>query len=574
MANEVDQSRQYYFGVKKVLIFRKLASRTDLTLILAGIILVAWAKNWEGNAITAITPKVFSIFNAVHLTSLLNMVLYILQTALLPIYSKVSDMVGRTEAFTVAIFFYVISGIIMATAQSMETLVGGQVIYAFGISGVSVLGHVLIADMTSKVNRGLFQAFYDIPAIINIFVAPLAGQALTQSNQWRWAYAMIPFCVGAMSLPLLAGLFSVERKMKKSGLLKEENSQVQKRSILEKLRWFCNEIDLIGSLLMIGALCMILLPLVLAIPRWGGWASATTIGTLVAGVVTAGLLGIWEWKYAEKPLVPFGNWSTLTPITGVLTCATISTVTAMNWQYFLTYLMVSRKLDVLIATYLEMGYHAAFLVSQVLAGYLMKRYKIYRPFVFVGILLYMLGIGLMIPARLPSSSDGFVAISQIIGGFGAGMVYVPILVAVQSSVPHNDLAIVTALVQIGGSIATSIGSTLAGATWNSMLPGQIAEHVPGQYDYESIIGSVDVAISLPQEQYDGVVAAYGYIQKILSIVSLCLAALAFCFFLGMRSFGLSDDDDQYIHAEEDEKLAIDDHEMNSTITNDNKVERA
>ncbi|KAG0169850.1 hypothetical protein DFQ28_011343 [Apophysomyces sp. BC1034] len=563
MADKEDQSRRYYLGVRKVLIFRKLASRTDLALILAGIILLAWAKNWEGNAIVSVTPKVFSIFEALHLTSLLNVVLYILQTALLPIYSKVSDMVGRTEAFTIAIFFYVISGVVMATAQSMDTLVGGQVIYAFGISGVSVLGHVLIADMTSKVNRGLFQAFYDIPAIINIFAAPLAGQALTDANQWRWAYAMIPFCVGAMSVPLLIGLFSVEHKMKKSGLLKQDRSQIEKRTVREKVAWFCTEIDLVGSLLMVGALCMILLPLVLAIPKWGGWASATTIGTLVAGVVTAVLFGLWEWKMAEKPLIPFGNWSTLTPITGVLTCSTISMITAMNWQYFLTYLMVSRKVNQVTATYLEQGYHAAFLISQVIAGFLMKRYKVYRPFVFIGIVLYMIGIGLMIPARLPTSSNAFVVISQVIGGFGSGMVYVPILVAVQSSVPHNDLAIVTALVQIGGSIATSIGSTLAGATWNSMLPDQIAKNVPGEYDYNAVIGDVDVAVNLPDDQYNGVVHAYGYIQKILSIVSLCLAALAFFFFLGMRSFGLSDEDEKSIH-EDDEKLAVDDHEMHSS----------
>jgi hypothetical protein len=38
----------------------------------------------------------------------------------------------------------------------------------------------------------------------------------------------------------------------------------------------------------------------------------------------------------------------------------------------------------------------------------------------------ILGIGLMIPARLPHSSNAFVVISQTIAGFGSGMLDIPI----------------------------------------------------------------------------------------------------------------------------------------------------
>jgi hypothetical protein len=38
-------------------------------------------------------------------------------------YAKLSDLIGRTEAFSIAIFFYVISGIVQAVAKNMDTLV-------------------------------------------------------------------------------------------------------------------------------------------------------------------------------------------------------------------------------------------------------------------------------------------------------------------------------------------------------------------------------------------------------------------------------------------------------------------
>lgn len=146
----------------------------------------------------------------------------------------------------------------------------------------------------------------------------------------------------------------------------------------------------------------------------------------------------------------------------------------------------------------------------------------------------------MIPARLPSSSDAFVVISQAIAGVGSGMMDIPITVAIQSSVPHNDLAMVTSLYQLGGSIAASIGSTMAGAIWNQMLPGQLAKYVPGQYDQEEIMGDIFYATSLPDDQYQGVVEAYGETQKVLSIISVCISILTFAFTIPMKGFGLSD----------------------------------
>ncbi|KAG1112397.1 hypothetical protein G6F40_006631 [Rhizopus arrhizus] len=524
---------------KKFFLFYKLVFKKPNTPFIFGIILIAWAKNWEANVVYSSSTYITSYFNSLNLASLISVVLYIVETVLLPFYAKLADMVGRTESFAISIFFYVISGIVQAVAPNMDTLVGGQVIYALGVTGVAILGHVLIADITTSVNRGLFQAFYDFPAIVNIFVAPIVGEALVNANAWRWAYSMICFCISVTAIPLMTGLVRLESTVKKSNLLPPRNKQY--RTWSETFRWFCNEIDVIGSILFIGALCMILLPLVLATSSWGGWNSPRTIGCLVGGVVCGIIFCIWEWKFAKKPVIPLGRWNTWTPIAGVLCCATVSIFHASNWTYHITYLQISRRASIVTSTYIDRSYDAIYLVSQILSGYLMKRFKVYRPIVFIGLSLLMIGIGLMIPARYPTSPTGFVVITQLIAGFGAGFIYVPILVAVQSSVPTPDIAIVTALYQIGGTIATSIGSSIAGAVWNGMLPTEFAKHVPGEYDLASLLGDITYINALPEDQHEGTVIAYANVQRILSIVSLGIAVLAFIFFLGMRGFALSEE---------------------------------
>ncbi|CAO3682401.1 hypothetical protein G6F70_002679 [Rhizopus microsporus] len=532
-------------GVTAVELYKQIWTDKEKYIIFLGLFLFSWASNFEGNLTMTLNNKVTSFFQSNNLISLLSTITYILQTALLPIYSKLSDMFGRAHCYSVGFFFYILAFIVMATANNYNTLVGGQIIYAFGYSGVSILGPIVVGDLTTVTNRGLFQGLYNLPSLFNIFVAPRAAALLLDQGRWRWGYGLCCIILGGTAVPLIGGLWYVHFKLKRSGLIeeykaKQAKTEEPKMNIFQKFIWLMTEIDIIGSLLLIAGLCLILLPLVLALPKWGGWSSGITIGTLVAGVVAWILFAIWEWKFARKPVIPLARWNTHTPLLGVLALSTVTLISSTNWQYFTTYLLVSRKVSIDTAIYLERGYNVAYIVCETTVGYLMKRTRKWRPFVWVGVSLTILGVGLMIPARLPSSSDAFVVISQTIVGIGSGCLYTPILVAIQSSVPHSDLAVVTAMMQVGGSIAASVGSTMSGAIWNSMLPGQLAKYVPGEYDYAKIVGSTDYAISLPKEQYDGVVQAYGHIQMILSIIAICIAVLTFCFTVPMKSFGLED----------------------------------
>ncbi|KAG1440948.1 hypothetical protein G6F56_011701 [Rhizopus delemar] len=136
------------FGVQKVMLMNKFGQEKDKKMVIAGyIVLIAWAKNWESNVVYSSSAYIASAFNALNLASLINVVLYVVETVLLPFYAKLADNLGRTESFAISIFFYVLSGIIQACAPNMGTLVGGQVIYAFGVTGVAILGHVLIAEV-------------------------------------------------------------------------------------------------------------------------------------------------------------------------------------------------------------------------------------------------------------------------------------------------------------------------------------------------------------------------------------------------------------------------------------------
>ncbi|KAF7721716.1 hypothetical protein EC973_004278 [Apophysomyces ossiformis] len=519
------------------------------------LVMISWVSTWENNVNLTITPTVTSVLQANNIASILNTVLFMLQVCLIPMFSKISDLTGRAEVYTLSLMLYIVSFIIMATAPNYDNLIGGKVIYAVGKSGCAIVAPILIGDMTDIINRGLMQALYNIPSIFGMLLAPLAAGALIAQGQWRWAYGINSILLFATAIPLIFSLWNVDFKARR--LLKseaeqekghEEEEKDNKKSFYKKVVWILNEVDMIGSIFLIAGLCLILLPCVLANTRWGGWGSPITIGTLVAGLVSVILFALWEWKGAHKPVIPATKWESSTPLWASLATLTIRLISASNWQYLLTYLQVSRKASPAKATYLERGFSSFFVVTELIIGFLMKRYRVWRPFVWSGTAFLILGVGLMIPARLPTSSDAFVVISQSIAGIGVGMLDVPLLVAAQSSVPHNDLSIVTALYQMGGSLGSAIGSTMAGAVWNAMLLGHMEKYVPGDYNYEKIVRDIDYAINLPVEQYNGVVTAYGEVQRVLSIISVCVASLTFFFSLPIRSFGLDESEEDRIKA--------------------------
>lgn len=78
-----------------------------------------------------------------------------------------------------------------------------------------------------------------------------------------------------------------------------------------------------------------------------------------------------------------------------------------------------------------------------------------------GLVIRLLGCGLMIHSRGANASDAEIVWSQLLQGIGGGMAAVTIQVSAQASVPHVDVAMVTAVVllitEIGGAIGGAIG---------------------------------------------------------------------------------------------------------------------
>ncbi|KAG0319532.1 hypothetical protein BGZ97_001986 [Linnemannia gamsii] len=535
-------------------------SRKQYMFLIVGVLLQAFVYSFEVNLMYNCLPHIMNVFQATSLTSILPTILQILSAALVPFYTKVSDVFGRAQSLTIAMVFYCVGYIIQGTSNSFLQFALGQISYGIGSTGMLTLTQVLIADTTSLLNRGIVFSLWDLPSAMNIFTTGALTDTLTiaPGANWRNIYIIIT-CLSAFgAIAVLTPLWYLQRKAQNQGVILERRS----------IGWLLHEFDAVGAVLITLAMSLSLLPMILAKSFEGNWENPKILGMFCTGIVCYGLLIFWEVKYTNRPIMPMRIWTNRTCFGGLIVMFFMTVMAGMNWQYYTVYLMVSRNLTVQQATMLERGYQVAYLVFQTITGLLMKRFKILRPFIWVGIVIHTIGIGLMIPARAPDSSDFFVVISQTIVGAAGGMANIAASVAVTGCVDRKDIAVVVGVTQILGSFGSAFGSALAGGVWTQYLPKRLAIHVTGPYDEDSIVNNSYVIPTLEPITRAQVIEAYSDSQKLMSIISVSLAVFACISTLFMQHIDLTKDQNAEELEVEGKEEIIDEP---STTYNEKKV---
>ncbi|KAG0091324.1 hypothetical protein BGZ92_000983 [Podila epicladia] len=126
---------------------RKNMSKREFYWLWAGVLVQALCISFEACLTQGISGYVASYFEVTSLTAVLPTILAVLSTALVPFYTKVSDVFGRAGSLTYAFTSYLVGLIIEGSAQSFLQLAIGQIFYGMGLTGIQALSQVVIAGM-------------------------------------------------------------------------------------------------------------------------------------------------------------------------------------------------------------------------------------------------------------------------------------------------------------------------------------------------------------------------------------------------------------------------------------------
>ncbi|KAF9093722.1 hypothetical protein BGX29_009826 [Mortierella sp. GBA35] len=504
------------------IIDRTLLSRKDIRVLIAAIMLQAFLRSFEVNLMYSSLGVISAKFKSAAIATILPIILEIISAALVPFYTKISDVVGRSQAMTTAAVMYFLGYTVQGTSETFLQLALGQIVYGIGSTGLMTLAQVLIADVTLLIDRGIMFALWGMPSTINVFIAGALVDPLTEgdSANWRNVYAIIGSTSLLGFIILLGPLWHYQRKGER--LAAVHGRRMKTRSF----KWLFSEFDAVGAVLITLALGLTLLPIILARSYEDNWKSPKILGMFFSGLVSCVLLVIWEVKFSTKPIMPMRIWVSRTSFGALAVGFFLTVMNAMNYQYYTLYLVVSRDLSYGRATLLERGYQVIYPICELLTGLAMKRFNTCRPFIWAGIIIHTIGLGLQIPARHPSSSDAFIVIAQIIAGGAAGMANNAAIVAVTGSVAKDDVATAIGVIHILSSFGYALGSGLAGGVWTQYLPLRLAKHISGPYDeFLAMNDPFEYIKNLDPTTKGQLVEAYADSQMLMLIIAMSLAVL-------------------------------------------------
>ncbi|OLN94161.1 Siderophore iron transporter mirB 8 [Colletotrichum chlorophyti] len=455
--------------------------------------------------------------------------------------ARIIDVIGRTTGLCIMLVCVVISLILMAVCQNVETYAAAQTFFWTGMNGIGYVLNIFMADTSTMKNRMILFGFTSTPYISNTFAGPAAAQSFLETSTWRWGYGAFTIIIPAVCAPLIV-IFTVQmRRAVQQGLYvkKKEN-----RSLWESVKYWVIELDLAGMILVVAGFGLFLLPFSLAGYQAHQWREPKIIAMIVLGVLLLIAFPFYEKHIAPKSFVPFELFKNRTVLVACLLGGNMWISFYCYKVQFSSYLQVVYNLSVSRAGFIANIYNIVSCAWAIPVGLLMRFSDRFKWIGLAAVPLQILATGLMIKFRMPDTNVGLVIMCEVLGALAGGTLVMVEQIAVMASVPHRDVAVGLALLAMVTSVGGAIGSTISGAIWTNLMPSKLAAYLPDELKGDALLIYGDITKQLAYEvgtpERDAIILAYSETQKIMIIASLVALAGPILWVSLMKNHRLSD----------------------------------
>jgi DHA2 family multidrug resistance protein len=359
---------------------------------------------------------------------------------IIPLTPWLQQLLGRRQYYVAAIAGFTITSALCGMSTSLGELVFFRVLQGLCGGGLISTGQAIMRDTFPAKQLGLSQALTSIGAVIGPSIGPTLGGVLTDQLSWNWIF-YINILPGIASLILCAMLL---RNPARAGR---------------------PSVDAIGlGLMAMGLGC---LQYVLDEGERYDWFNDQNIlTTALVSVVALAAFAWWELRVVRNPIVDLrillrnriissGCLLQMTLAFGLFGGVILAPQFQQNLLGFTATLsglsILTRALAIMFMTPVTL--------------ILLSRFHV-KPPVLLGVGFVIVAIANIDNARVittDSTFDTFI-FPLVLGGIGFGMLFVPLSVAVLSSVQGLDTQKATSLLslcqQLGGSISTAFLVTL------------------------------------------------------------------------------------------------------------------
>ena len=368
------------------------------------------------------------------------------QAVTVPIYSKLSDMIGRKPVVLFGIAVFLVGSILCGLAWSMPALIAFRAIQGLGAGAILPMAITIAGDIYTVQERAKVQGYLASVWAVASVVGPSLGGIFAQFDLWRAIFFVnIPLCIVSAWM-----------------LMRNFDERVEKRK---------HKVDFLGAGLLAGALTLLILAILEGGQAWA-WNSPQSIGAFTVGAVLLAAF-VWSQTRAAEPILPLWVFTRRLLLTTTLLGLGLGAILIGITSYVPTYLEGTLGVAPLVAGLALATFSIGWPIAAAVAGRFYLRIG-FRSTALLGLAFVFLGaVGLAAFALTPTV--WLVALWCFIIGLGMGLTATPSLIAAQSSVEWSDRGVVTGANLFARTIGSAVGVAIFGAVANSIFgPGDAA----------------------------------------------------------------------------------------------------
>ena len=431
-------------------------------------------------------------------------------TISVPLYGKVSDLLGRKVVFQFALVVFVFGSMLCGVSQNMMQLIAFRAFQGLGAGGLLAMAQAIIGDVVPPRERGKYQGYLGGVFAFASVVGPLLGGFLVDHLTWRWVfYINVPIGIAAFLIT--------------SSVLNLQFVRIQHR------------IDYLGAALVAGSATCLLLVTV-----WGGsefaWTSPTIIVLGVVGV--AMLIGFFiQEGRAQEPIIPLRLWKdrVFSVATGLEFLVGFAMFGAII--FLPLWLQTVGGASAQNSGLLILPLMAGLMITSIASGRMITKTGRYKRFPVIGTAMIAIGLWLLSTMGV-GTSFAESSVYMFILGLGIGMIIQVMVLAVQNSVDHRDLGTATATESFIRSMGGAFGVAVFGAILTNRLTHDLQRLLPpgSSVNPGSLTGSPAAIAKLPPSVHDAVILSLANALHVvfLAAVPLTIAAFVVTWFLPER----------------------------------------
>ncbi|KGN34834.1 DSBA oxidoreductase [Knoellia sinensis KCTC 19936] len=362
-----------------------------------------------------------------------------------PIWSKLSDLFDKKLLVQISGVLFLLGALAAGFSQNVPQLLAARGLQGVGVGGLMALSQAIIGSIIPPRERGRYTGYMAATMAVATVSGPLMGGLLVDSVGWRWCFwAAVP--ISLVGLGMLQRFLHLEHHRRDA-----------------RIDWW-------GAILISLAASLPLIWVSFAGDRYD-WISAETAAFLVPSALAVVALVLVERRHPE-PLIPGRILFERTTSLAIIGSIAVGIAQFGTSVFLSQFFQVAQGFSPTDAGLLMLPLILGSMIGATASGMLITRTGVWKPYMLVGTVILIVGLGLM-GFTDHTTPIWHLSAYMILMGLGQGTLMQNLVLVVQNTVDVRDIGTASGVV----SFFRSLGGTVGMAVLGAILATRVSDHI-------------------------------------------------------------------------------------------------